>query len=339
MKKIIKSLIMIFIFTLGVNVYAKTPTLNEIAESFNNCTTVKDYAEYDSIWHADVEENKLIITTTYEEKTNSYEFTLDKNILSINLNKDQEFNMSGLIVGVVLTDSIGKLHGYEDGDMFATLNSDDVEKYTIEKEGFEIKETENKHYTLKIDISKKIPIVDISKIYIKVSDLEDFKEFYANDGSAQTNLGNIVIHKSGYDGKYTVIVAEKDKLTDSAYKSILSVLEVMFNNQKAAKYFQDNYPSLSKGNKSFEGIKIEINPKKTEDDFTIVPDEDNYEFVKLTIDKTVMARAIEKYNPKKMNYLKLFIGGVLIIVIVTVVASCKKKRLKEESINQEIINK
>lgn len=337
MKKIINIILLIMIYTMGINVYAKTPTLNEIAESFNNCKTVKDYAEYDSIMHADVEENKLIITQKYEETTNSYEYTLNNNILSITLDKDQEYNMSGTIVGVILTDSIGKLHGYEDGATFATLNLDDIDKYTIEKEGFEFKETENEHYTIKIDISKKIPIVDISKIYIKVSDLEDLKDFISKDGSAQTSKGNIILHKSGYDGEYTVIIAEKDKLTDNSYKSILSVLEVMFNNQKASNYFQANYSSLSNGNKSFEGIKIEVNPKKIDSEDRIIPD-DSYKFVKLTIDKEKMTSAIEKYKPKKINYLKLFFEGVLVVIIVTVLTPRKKKIVKEEKSNQEIIN-
>ena len=39
----------------------------------------------------------------------------------------------------------------------------------------------------------------------------------------------------------TVVIAERNNLTDCAYKSIISVLEVMFNSEKVTKYFKENY--------------------------------------------------------------------------------------------------
>ncbi len=55
-------------------------------------------------------------------------------------------------------------------------------------------------------------------------------------------------------------VAETEELTSCSYKSVLSVLEVMFDNKEVADYFKSRYSSFSEGNKEFDGFKVEINP-------------------------------------------------------------------------------
>ena len=126
------------------------------------------------------------------------------------------------IVTVVLTDCIGQLHGYSDGDLFSTLNSDKINSYTVENEGFEIKETTDKNYQMKIDISKKIPLIDAANIYIEVSDLQDVKKYISGDGFTEKNKGNVWFNKNGYGEEHILRIAEKGGLTDNTYKSILS---------------------------------------------------------------------------------------------------------------------
>ena len=113
-----------------------------------------------------------------------------------------------------------------------------------------------------MDITKKIPLVDFSNTYIEVSDLQDLKKYISGDGSAEKSKGNIWFNKSGYDGEYTLLVAEKGNLTENTYKSVLSILEVMFDNDKVIQHFKNNYPNISTGDKEFKGFNIKVNPKE-----------------------------------------------------------------------------
>lgn len=295
-KKIICLLLVFLIMLLSINIksYAATPTLEQIANAFNNCSTVKEYATYGSVWNATSDVNKLTISVTANSTTTNLEYTLEDSILSANFSGDDAF--TGLAVTIVLTDSIGQLHGYSDGELFTTLNSDKISSYTIENEGFEAKETSDKNYQIKIDISKKIPLIDVSNVYIEVSDLQDLKDYISGDGSAEKSKGNIWFNKSGYDGENTLLIAEKDNLTDNTYKSILSIIEVMFDSSKASDYFKTNYSGISVGNKEFTGFKIEINPTKTEFEERLIPSDSGYKFARITINKDLTNSAISGNN-------------------------------------------
>ena len=295
MNKLLKiAIILVILVSIGVNVYAVTPTLEQIADAFNNCSTVKEYADAGSVWKATTNGNKLTISVTANGETVNIDYTLNDVILSTNLLGDDA--LTGFIITEVLTDSIGQLHGYSDGELFATLNSDTIKSYTVENEGFEVKETSDKNYQIKIDISKKIPLIDVSDVYIEVSDLQDLKSFIAGDGSAEQGKGNVWFNKSGYDGENTLLVAEKDKLTSNTYNSILSIIEVMFDSKNAVNYFRTNYSGIYDGNKEFSGFKIEINPTKTEFEEKLIPSDSKYEFARITIDKNAVNSAMKGIN-------------------------------------------
>ena len=297
MKKIISGIFIFIVFIsmfICNSVYAATPTLDEIANKFNNCDTVKEYAPLGSVWIATSNGNKLAISVTANSTTTNLEYTLSGSILSANFSGDDAF--TGLAVTVVLTDCIGQLHGYSDGELFTTLNSDKIANYTVENEGFEAKEISDKNYQIKIDISKKIPLIDVSDVYIEVSDLQDLKKFISGDGSAEKSKGNVWFNKSGYDGENTLLVAEKENLTENTYKSILSIIEVMFDSNKASNYFKSNYSAMSIGNKQFKGFKIEVNPTKTEWEESLIPTDSGYKFVRITIDKSEASKAFTNSN-------------------------------------------
>ena len=297
MKKIISGIFIFIVFVsmfICKSVYAVTPTLDEIANKFNNCNTVKKYVNLGSVWKATSNGNKLTVSATANSTTTNFEYTLSGSILSANFSGDDAF--SGLAVTIVLTDCIGQLHGYSDGELFTTLNSDKIANYTVENEGFEVKEITDKNYQIKIDTSKKIPLIDVSDVYIEVSDLQDLKSYISGDGSAWNSKGNIWFNKSGYDGENTLLVAEKNNITENTYKSILSIIEVMFDSNKASNYFKSNYSAMSIGNKQFKGFKIEINPTKTEWEKELIPEDSSYKFVRITIDKSEASKAFTNSN-------------------------------------------
>ena len=293
------SLIIIFTFTLFnlcVNIsYAETITLSQIVTKFNNCSTVQEYKENGTIFTASNTDNELSVTMTtdMDESETKLEYTLDGTILS------GEFSginvLTGGIVTIILADCIGQLHGYSDGELMDTLNSDEVQNYTVENEGFEIKQLSEESIQVKMDINKKIPLIDISEedTYIQASDLDYLKEFIIGDGSAQQSKGNIIFHKDGYDDEAVIFVGEKGELTENAYKSILSILEVMFEGEEAANYFEENYSNISVGNEEFDGFIIEVNPEKSDMEKVVLGEDDTYQFIRISIDKNMVSSIIE----------------------------------------------
>lgn len=297
MKKIVGCILIVtFIFgIMSTNLcYAAEITLDQIASKFNESKTVKQYEEAGAKLEASSTDNKLIINLTAQGTTSSMEYTLNGNILSGTMEGENAFK--GALISVVVVDTIGQLHGYEEGELLATVNSKEIEKYTLEKEGLEISHVGNESFTIKIDLTKKIPMIDFSNTYIEVADLQEFKQFIVGNGSAQISKGNVTFHKRGFDDEATVVMAEKDKLTENAYKSILSVLEVMFDSQKTKYYFKENYPSNTFENKEFGGFKIEVNPEKSDSEKFMLGEDDKYKFVRISIDKSKVNEALSSYE-------------------------------------------
>lgn len=297
MKKNIYLLLIVLIIILSINVksYAITPTLEQIADTFNNCEAVKqlENSGSGSSLLASSNENTLTITSVGSDSTTEIQYLLDGNILSTTLEQD---DFGGAVASIYLVDSIGQLQGYEDGELFSTLNSEEAMNYTIDNQGYEMKQLDDGKVSIKVDITKKIPLIDASNIYIEVSDLQDLKSYISGDGFAEKSKGNIWFNKNGYNGENTVLIAEKDNLTENTYKSILSIIEVMFDSSQASDYFKTNYSGMSVGNKEFTGVKIEINPTKTEFEETLIPSDSGYEFARITVDKNLVNSAITGNN-------------------------------------------
>ena len=304
LKKIISILIItIFIFSsiYMTTSYADTITLDQIVETFNNSSSVREYASQGSeITAVKPEENKITITLTQGEDHISFDYTLDGTILTGTISGTESNVITGLIISEILIDSIGQLHGYEDGELFDTINSDEISNYTLENEGLETKKLEDGSYQIKVDISKKIPLVDFGDTYIEVADLQKLKDYIVGDGSAQKSKGNIILHKNGIGNNVTIFVGEKNELTENTYKSILSILEVMFESDKVSNYFKENYSNISEGDKELEGLKVEINPQKSDMEKVVLGEDDTYKFVRITIDKEVVnSKILGKEEQKK----------------------------------------
>lgn len=296
MKKIINviyTLIIVVLLFIQLNVHAEIPTLEQISLSFNNSPTVQEYAQYGTIWKAEKNGEKIIITcSSTGSPTVNYEYLLNGNILSSNITGTEDEILKQIIIATILTDSIGKLHGYDYEETYSTLNSEQMMTYNVEEQGFEIKAISTNSFQVKIDISKKLQLLDFSDTYIKVSDLENLKNYISGDGSAEKRVGNVWFNKSGSNGKNVVLIAEKDNLTTNSYNSLLSILEVMFNSTDVVKYFKGNYYPVFIGDKEIRGIKVEVNPTKTDFEEALIPSDSEFIFVRITIDKNEVKNAL-----------------------------------------------
>ncbi len=272
------------------SIYAADITLADIANKFNTISYVEQGAEYGYNLNATVDNNTIVIATTFDDEEQedlSLVYTLVGNTLSSTVE-----DLTNAIWSVELISCVGQLHGYSKDYMEALLSLEDIADYTVENEGFSITQKGDEYiFDIKINTEQFNLTTDISSMYIEPSDLENIKEYIIGDGSGQMQKGYLTLYKAGSGDVASFSIAEKSSLTEITYKSILSVLEVMFDSTAVVDHFKNSYPSLSQGNANFSSINIEVNPEKTSMETTVFG-QDGYEFVRITVIKSNVLSAV-----------------------------------------------
>ena len=261
MKKIL-SFILIFVFVIGLTACKNDSQIDKVIKKFNNSETVKSYKEYGYEVKAEKSKNILKITTIVEKKKSTLEFKIDGNVLS-----NDNISDSDLMQTMILIDSIGQVNGYKEGELVQNINafSKEIKDYTVEKEGLEIS-WNDESVSIKIDISKKIPLIDMKQFYLKVSDLDTLTELVKSkeDGNVNSKIGNIAYNVMINDNETTIIVGQEKELSDSAYKSILSIIEVVYGKDRVNN-FKELFPKLVNTKTTKEAYTLEPNYKVDED--------------------------------------------------------------------------
>lgn len=266
-------------------VYGDTVTLDDVVESFNNSTLIEGLKELNINVEAfssveEGEEAVRLFVTNPEGENTVISFVADGNIIA-----NEHLTTDQVYYAIILADAIGHLHGYEYGDLLDTFSSAEAASYTVDNEGFEAKEN-GSYIAVKMDISKKIPQVDLSDYYMTPEDFDIIQSLVERG-----EVGN----QSGRNAKYaydvvistdenTITIGEEGEITDGTYKSILSALEVMYGDQ-AVEYFQKIYPEFIDGGYSVDGFDIDY-------DYPIDAEEqpmfDGYKVVMVKIDNKFM---------------------------------------------------
>lgn len=263
MKKKILSILLLLVFVMGVTACRKNNRLDKIVKKFNNCETVKSYKDYGYDLKASSTKDKLVISSTIGETETKVEFNLEGNILS-----NENLSNNDIMQTLILIDSIGQTYGYKEGQLSQNINAfpDEIGKYTLDKEGFEFVIDDEK-ISLKIDISKKIPLIDMDKFYLTTDKLDIISQIIADkkNGNQSGKIGNIAYDVFIGDEENTIKIGQDEKLSDSAYKSILTALEVMYG-EDVSKHFQEIYPKFVDGKKTVEAFTIETNYKFEDQD-------------------------------------------------------------------------
>jgi hypothetical protein len=111
--------------------------------------------------------------------------------------------------------------------------------------------------------------------------------FWQN-ASMKTQKGNVRIYR--YDmpfsgGKIIVAaLAETPRFTQNAYKSMVSALSLIVDDEKIVEYFKENYPQLS-GDAQFPGFLIETAEEMDESESEFFGDMADFDFMRLVIFK------------------------------------------------------
>lgn len=258
MKKKILSIILLLVLVMSTTACVASGKLNKIAKNINNSESVKTYIDAGYKMKASAFGNRLVLKSKIDKTKSKVEFKLKKNILS-----NENLSTNDLIFAMLVINGVGQTYGYEDGELSQNINSfpEEYEKYTLEKEGFELV-TKDDRVSLKIDVSKKVPLIDMDLFYLKPSDFDMISRLVEDEdsGNESGKKGNIAYDIFVGEDESTIQIGQDEKLSDSAYRSIVSALEVMYG-IKTASHFKDVYPKFLDKKTTVGEFTIETNYK------------------------------------------------------------------------------
>lgn len=286
MKKKILKIILILIIMISVTGCGENSKLNEIAKKINNCESVKNYKEYGYDIKATATKDTLTVNSKMGDTKSKVDYKLNGNILS-----NENLSITDLMSTLLVLNGVGQTYGYKDGELSQNINAftEDYKKYTLDKEGLElIMSDESDKVSIKIDISKKIPLIDINTFFLKSEDLDIIKDLVEEKkaGNQSGKLGNIAYDIFVTEEESTIQIGQDDKLSDSAYQSILTALEVIYG-ENTANHFQEIYPEFKKEKISQDGFMIETDYKVEDQEESMFKDT---EVVLVTIDNNSIKR-------------------------------------------------
>ncbi len=269
MKKRILSLVVLLVLIIGVTGCGSNSKLDDIAKKINDCKSVKNYKEYGYDIKVTTSKDTLTIISKMEDEESKVEFKLDGDVLS-----NENLSMNDLMAALLVINGVGQTYGYKDGELSQNINTftDEFKNYTLAKEGLELV-INNEKVSLKMNISKKIPLIDINKFYLKPADLDMISQLIKDKETGNQNgkIGNIGYNIFVGDDESTIQIGQDEKLSDSAYKSILTALEVMYG-EDTAKKFQELYPKFVEGKKTVGAFTIEKDYKVENQDDSVFKD-------------------------------------------------------------------
>ena len=253
-------------------------TLNDILNNFNNNENINQLRETSEV-NANINNNVLTIDVTTDGTTTSYLFTLENRDLVYEINAN---DLTSNLLFLVICDNIGQFHGLEVNEVANYLSSIDLTTTAVD--GITLTQLENGNYQTRINIDTKTDTSSLNTMYIELSDLESYRDFIEGSGTAQLEKGNLMFYKEGNNITATILIGEKDSLTNLSYNSILSVIELLYPND--LENFKTSYPSLE--TISFDRYTITTNPELTGTLETLYGQyQDEYQFVLIKIDRSL----------------------------------------------------
>ncbi len=265
MKRKILNIIGILLIAVCVTACGNNNKLKDIAKYFNESDTAKTYKEYGYDLNATVTKDTLTIESKVQDKKTTLTFKLNNNILS-----NDNIPNEDLLIALLVADSVGQKYGYKQGELSQNINAfpDKIREYTLDKEGFEF--TFGDTNSLKIDLSKKVPLIDINQFYLAPEYFDMIRETKKENetGTQNGKSANIAYNISLGTEKSTIEIGQDEQLGDSAYKTILSALEVMYGKQ-VANQFQKVYPKFLNEKTTVDAFIIDTNYKREEQESSI----------------------------------------------------------------------
>jgi hypothetical protein len=226
--------------------------LQELSDSFQSLEFVKTYNSMEGYSAKSTVKDNTFTVELKSDQDYTFNYKLDGSVLSY----DGTMDFTALYISVYVAVAKAKLDGYDESKASQALSDNSVKELTLENDGLYINETD-----FKIDLDKKMNLPDLSDVYIKVGDIE-IEEGYTSYVGHVGEISYAINLGSEYSNT-SVIIAEPEKLTERAYKSILSVVEAIEGKEKADA-FKANWTELKDA--AFGDYIIVLNPEVDEND-------------------------------------------------------------------------
>lgn len=265
----------------------KTTTLQAIADQLKTSAIITQYTQTGYTIAVTASANRLTFTinnSTTGIQNKVVDMTLNGNTLIGSAPSDDTL---APILFMAVVDSTQQLLGKIEGESIPTLNSTEIKTYTLSTNHIEVSNVDNT-YTLKFNINTPITLIGNSTTNnaLTAANFTGNESVMKGDGNliVDSNDGTIKLMKSGTGNAATILIFEKNSLTDNAYKSFVAGLTIMYSDTVATSFSTD-YTSFSDGDRIIGAYNIDIDPNlSTADQATATAG--NYKVVKITIDKT-----------------------------------------------------
>lgn len=266
---------------LNVNEEKPNEVLEKIFKTFNSLDDVISLNKQDGTSLTSTSSvDSITISAKADNYNNSFTFKLSGNLLAASGSvEDTYFAMSA----TYLEAAISKLYNVNPKDVYNTINSEQVNSYTVENEGYSNTIVDNV-ITYTLNISMPIKTIDFSNTYITESDLEAYSDMLRTPGFVQATINGITFHKQSDDYSIVISIGEENQITDKTYNSAISFIKMIYGSEEANK-FKEFFPDF-KGDTKFERekYKIQLEPKLTETE-KVLTKNSNYKITRITIKK------------------------------------------------------
>lgn len=313
-KKIILAIILIIAILLSIypKVFADPTeeklTLSYIVEVFNADANklVDEYkkAKGVTILANSPDEGTIRINVTDSEGTETLEYKIIDTAKSV---LESQYPGSGTKlrnyysdITKILIDYIEQCHGYKPGAMLETFKAKEFEKFTLLNDGLNVIDNPPSAYTAQFNINTRITKIDTNAYFSDENLKEENKKNLAGNVPDSDGIGRVKYFKYNVNNKVYLVVGEQDEFTYRINNSIPTLLKAILGSEDDVKYFLANYPEV-KGNKQFEGFKVEVEPILNSTEQTEFGTEDSYRKVRITIDKEAVKTATEEHNKTQEN--------------------------------------
>lgn len=179
------------------------------------------------------------------------------------------------------------LQGQDRTTIVATMNSPESLTYKVDVNYFEKSQSsDGKTITVKMNINQKMTLIDMNKeeySYVTADVLSSNGSIKEKSSSIYSINRRVLVDVNDFfDDETTILIYEKDALTDNAYKSLITVITALYDANEANN-FKAKYNSFSLGDKQVGAYKIDVDPELSGLDKP--SDWASNKAVKITIDK------------------------------------------------------
>lgn len=292
LKKIIFFILFfLFLLTIKANASSADIDISKIADSFNNSIYVSKLANLGEFISA--KQDSAGITLSYGNDNIVYLFDNNNILCATYPTSDKSIRKKCDILSAILIDTISTMQGNEPGNLIA-FGLDDSFCYTtlndngIAKNYFNDMNS-NRVIDFKINPFFKLPSLKSDSAIEKNSFLTEYKTLYS-DVDCFVKKEDFIFYKTfSENGNMDLYIGQASKLNNLAYDSILTVIDILFDDNRASIYFKQNYSNISNDNFNFNGVSVDTSISElpiSNVDTVLLPL--NMKYAKFTINRDIV---------------------------------------------------